>query len=76
MTNQNERLTGKNFHFSIQHFSSMFGATVLLTFIKDINRLTLLQSVNIGTLLFYLLIKGKVPVFLGTLFALSGACSQ
>lgn len=55
-----------------QHTFAMFGATILVPIITGIDIATTLLMAGIGTLLFHLLTKGKVPVFLGSSFAFLG----
>lgn len=54
---------------SIQHIIAMFGATVLVPMITGLNPAVALFCAGIGTLIFHLVTKGKVPVFLGSSFA-------
>ena len=54
---------------SIQHLFAMFGATVLVPLLTGLNASTALVSAGIGTLIFHLCTKFKVPVFLGSSFA-------
>ncbi|MEG1244504.1 MAG: uracil-xanthine permease family protein, partial [Oscillospiraceae bacterium] len=56
----------------IQHTFAMFGATVLVPIITGIDVATTLLMAGIGTLLFHLITKMKVPVFLGSSFAFLG----
>ena len=56
----------------IQHTFAMFGATVLVPLLTGLNVSTTLLMTGIGTLLFHVLTKGKVPVFLGSSFAFLG----
>ena len=53
----------------IQHVLAMFGATVLVPALTGLNPSVALLSAGIGTLLFHLVTKRKVPVFLGSSFA-------
>lgn len=53
----------------IQHVIAMFGATVLVPLLTGLNPSVALFSAGCGTLLFHLINKGKVPVFLGSSFA-------
>ncbi|GAB6167769.1 solute carrier family 23 protein [Clostridium carnis] len=53
----------------IQHLIAMFGATVLVPIITGLDPSVALFSAGIGTLIFHLCTKGKVPVFLGSSFA-------
>ena len=54
---------------SIQHVIAMFGATVLVPILTGLNPAVALFTAGIGTLLFHLVTKGQVPVFLGSSFA-------
>ena len=56
----------------LQHMFAMFGATVLVPILTGISVSTALLFAGIGTLLFHLLTKGKVPAFLGSSFAFLG----
>lgn len=51
---------------------AMFGSTVLVPILTGLNVSTTLLFAGIGTLLFHLLTKGKVPAFLGSSFAFLG----
>lgn len=53
----------------IQFLFVAFGATVLVPLLVGINPSIALFTAGIGTLLFHLITKGKVPVFLGSSFA-------
>lgn len=57
----------------IQHVLAMFGATVLVPMLTGLNPSIALLSAGLGTLLFHLVTKGKVPVFLGSSFAFIAA---
>lgn len=54
---------------SLQHLIAMFGATVLVPMITGLDISVALFSAGVGTLIFHLCTKGKVPVFLGSSFA-------
>lgn len=54
---------------ALQHLIAMFGATVLVPILTGLNPSIALFSAGIGTLIFHLCTKGKVPVFLGSSFA-------
>ena len=54
---------------SIQHMFAMFGASVLVPFMFDINPAIVLFMNGIGTLLFIFITKGKAPAYLGSSFA-------
>lgn len=56
----------------LQHTFAMFGATVLVPFLTGLSVPTTLFCAGIGTLLFHLIAKGKVPAFLGSSFAFLG----
>ncbi len=53
----------------IQHTLAMFGATVLVPALTGLNTSITLFCAGLGTLLFHLITKKKVPVFLGSSFA-------
>ena len=55
-----------------QHMFAMFGATVLVPALTGLDVATTLLFAGLGTLLFHLLAKGKVPAFLGSSFAFLG----
>ena len=59
----------KEWILSIQHLLAMFGATVLVPILVGINPCIAILTAGIGTLIFQLCTKGKVPVFLGSSFA-------
>lgn len=52
-----------------QHMFAMFGATVLVPALTGLSVSATLLFAGLGTLLFHLLTKGKVPAFLGSSFA-------
>lgn len=54
---------------SIQHMFAMFGASVLVPFLFQINPAIVLLMNGVGTLLFILITKGKAPAYLGSSFA-------
>ncbi|MDA3846484.1 MAG: uracil-xanthine permease family protein [Vallitaleaceae bacterium] len=64
---------GKKLVLSLQHVLAMFGATVLVPIITGLDPAIALLAAGVGTLLFHLCAKGKVPVFLGSSFAFLGA---
>ena len=55
-----------------QHMFAMFGATVLVPTLTGLSVSVTLLFAGLGTLLFHLLAKGKVPAFLGSSFAFIG----
>ena len=56
----------------LQHMFAMFGATVLVPAITGLSVSATLLFAGIGTLLFHVLTKYKVPAFLGSSFAFLG----
>lgn len=54
---------------AMQHLIAMFGATVLVPFLTGLDPSVALFTAGLGTLIFHLCTKGKVPVFLGSSFA-------
>lgn len=56
----------------IQHMFAMFGATILVPIITGLDISTTLLMAGLGTLLFHVLTKFKVPAFLGSSFAFLG----
>ena len=52
-----------------QHMFAMFGATVLVPALTGLSVSATLLFAGLGTLIFHLLAKGKVPAFLGSSFA-------
>jgi uracil permease len=54
---------------ALQHLIAMFGATVLVPILTGLDASVALFSAGAGTLIFHLVTKGKVPVFLGSSFA-------
>lgn len=60
---------GKIVVLGLQHTFVMFGATVLVPIITGLDAGVALFAAGIGTLIFHVLTKFKVPVFLGSSFA-------
>ena len=56
----------------LQHLFAMFGATVLVPMITGLSMSATLLFAGLGTLIFHLLTKMKVPAFLGSSFAFIG----
>lgn len=56
----------------LQHMFAMFGATVLVPLLTGLDVATTLLCAGLGTLLFHLITKLKVPAFLGSSFAFLG----
>ncbi len=69
----NEISTSKKMILGVQHVLAMFGATVLVPFLTGLNPAIAIFSAGVGTLLFHLVTKRIVPVFLGSSFAFIGA---
>ena len=63
---------GKMGVLGFQHMFAMFGATVTVPLLTGLNVQTTLLMAGLGTLLFHLLTKFKVPAFLGSSFAFLG----
>lgn len=61
--------TSKMLILGVQHMFAMFGATVLVPVLTGLSVSTTLLCAGLGTLLFHLITKGKVPAFLGSSFA-------
>ena len=61
---------------AIQHVFAMFGATVLVPALTGLDPAVALFTAGVGTLLFHLCTKRKVPVFLGSSFAFIAAISH
>ncbi len=62
-------LSPKNLFLGVQHLFAMFGATVLVPMLTGLSVSTALVCAGIGTLIFHVCTKFKVPVFLGSSFA-------
>lgn len=67
--NARELGAGRMLVLGVQHMFAMFGATVLVPALTGLSVATTLLFAGLGTLLFHLLAKGKVPAFLGSSFA-------
>ena len=66
---------GRMFILGVQHMFAMFGATVLVPLLTGLSVSTTLLCAGLGTLLFHLITKKKVPAFLGSSFAYLGGFS-
>ena len=64
---------GKTTVLGIQHVFAMFGSTILVPILTGLPVSVALFCAGIGTLIFHLVTKGKVPVFLGSSFAFIAA---
>ncbi len=69
---EKQRLKAKDYVLGAQHLFAMFGATVLVPLLTGLNVSTTLMMAGLGTLIFHLTTKGKVPAFLGSSFAFLG----
>ena len=69
MKNLNVKKEMKDWVLSIQHLFAMFGATVLVPLLVGLNPSIAIFTAGLGTLIFHLSTKGKVPAFLGSSFA-------
>lgn len=56
----------------VQFLFVAFGATVLVPLLIGIDPATALFTAGVGTFLFHFITKGKVPIFRGSSFAISG----
>lgn len=54
---------------SLQHLFAMFGATVLVPFLLQVDPATSLLMNGIGTLIYLIVAKGRIPAYLGSSFA-------
>lgn len=59
---------GREYLLAVQHLFAMFGATILVPLLTGMNVSVALVTAGLGTLLFHIITKGKVPVFLGSSF--------
>ena len=65
-----ERLPwGQTIFVGLQHVLAMFGATVLAPIIMGFNPSTAIFFSGIGTLIFFLVVGGRVPSYLGSSFS-------
>ena len=70
----NERLPLlQSIPLSLQHLFAMFGATVLVPYLVGLDTSVTLFSSGVGTLLYILITKGKIPAYLGSSFAFINA---
>lgn len=63
---------GPGLLLSLQHLFAMFGSTVLVPNIFGVDPSVILLMNGIGTLLYILICKGKIPAYLGSSFAFLG----
>ena len=59
----------KTIPLSLQHLFAMFGATVLVPFLFKVNPATCLLFNGLGTLIYLVVAKGRIPAYLGSSFA-------
>ncbi len=64
---------GKMAVLGLQHMFAMFGATIVVPMLTGLDPAVALCAAGAGTLIFHLITKRKVPVFLGSSFAFLGA---
>ncbi len=67
--NEKPKSIGSWIILSFQHVFAMFGATVLVPMLTGLDVGVALVASGIGTLIYILCTKGKVPVYLGSSFA-------
>lgn len=68
-----ERLSwGRTFGLGAQHVVAMFGATFVFPIIMGLNPQLAIMMSGVATLLFLLIVQGKVPSYLGTSAAFVG----
>lgn len=60
---------GQSVMLSLQHLFAMFGSTVLVPNLLGVDPAVCLLMNGIGTLLYILICKGKIPAYLGSSFA-------
>src|SRR5512139_4309909 len=60
---------------SLQHLFAMFGATVLVPFLVGLDTSVTLFTSGVGTLLYIVITKGRIPAYLGSSFAFIAALS-
>lgn len=58
---------------SLQHLFAMFGATVLVPYLVGLDTSVTLFTSGVGTLIYILITKGKIPAYLGSSFAFIAA---
>ncbi|WP_125573729.1 uracil-xanthine permease family protein [Levilactobacillus huananensis] len=60
---------GQWFGLSLQHLFSMFGSTVLVPILVGLNPGIALFSSGVGTLMYILITRGKIPAYMGSSFS-------
>jgi uracil permease len=63
------RPSARQIVLGLQHSIAMFGATVLVPILVGLSPSVALFGAGVATLLFHLLTRGQVPIFLGSSFA-------
>ena len=63
---------GRMLTLGLQHMFAMFGATVLVPVITGLSMSATLLFAGLGTLIFHLCTKFRIPAFLGSSFAFLG----
>lgn len=71
--NERPKSIGQWLLLSLQHVFAMFGATVLVPWLTGLDIGVSLVASGVGTLIYIVCTKGKVPVYLGSSFAYIGA---
>lgn len=74
--NVRELSLGKTMLLGVQHLFAMFGATILVPLLTGLDISTTLLMAGLGTLLFHLITKGRVPAYLGSSFAFLGGYAK
>ena len=68
-----ERLSwGRTVGFGVQHVVAMFGATFVFPIIMGLNPQLAVMMSGVGTIIFLLIVKGRVPSYVGTSAAFVG----
>ncbi len=70
---QEKKSWGKMLILGLQHMFAMFGATIIVPKLTGLDPAVGLIAAGGGTLIFHLITKRKVPVFLGSSFAFMAA---
>lgn len=73
--NEKPQSVWKWFILSLQHVFAMFGATVLVPLLTGLDIGVALVASGVGTIIYIISTKGKVPVYLGSSFAYITAIS-
>ncbi|MGD0122450.1 MAG: solute carrier family 23 protein [Candidatus Limnocylindrales bacterium] len=60
---------GQSVALGVQHIFAMFGATVLAPVIMGFNPNTAILFSGVGTLIFFVFVRGRVPSYLGSSFS-------